>query len=110
MTQASLPVPLRVAAAMLCLLSLASAYENWRAVLVVGSDGIWVRRVFSRLRLRWWEVAGFQAERSGLRRLVVRAVLRDGRRRPLSDHGLDYAEGQRLLEDLAGLLESRRRP
>ena len=105
----SLPVPMRAMAGALCVVSLAAAVDAWGAGLVVGSDGIVVRRTFLRHRLAWADVDRFDAKRSGLSRLSLRVVLRDGSQRPISDHALPAEEGQKLLEDLYEELEAHRR-
>lgn len=108
----SLPLALRVLAGALCLISVAAAVDAWGAAVVVGSEGVLVRRTFVRHRLPWAHVARFAAKPSGLHlvgRLAVKAVLRDGRRRAVSDQALVAAEGRQLLEQLTEALEAHRR-
>lgn len=107
----SLPPALRLAAAVLGVVSLASAVDAWGSGVVVGSEGIRVRRALVRRRLRWEDVDGFAAERRGMRGdyLTVRAVPRQGRAFPVHDYVLPEEAAESLLRDLAAELEAHRR-
>lgn len=106
----SLPVPLRVLAGLLAVVSVAAAVDAFGATIVVGSDGISVRRTLMRRSLTWDEVDGFAAERRGMsgKQLVIRAVPRNGRAFPVTDSALPAAEGQQLLVELGKELELHR--
>ncbi len=105
----SLPVPLRLLSGALCVVSVAAAVDAWGAAVVVGSEGIVIRRVFLRHRLPWSHVDRFDAKPSGLTRLSLKVVQRDGGRRPLGDQPLLAAEGRQLLDHLNHELEAHRR-
>ncbi len=105
----SLPVLLRLVAGGLCVLSVAAALDAWGAGVVVGSEGILIRRVFLRHRLPWSHVDRFDANPSGLTRLSLKVVQRDGRRRRLGDQPLLAAEGRELVDHLNQELEAHRR-
>ncbi len=106
-----MPLPLRIAAAACALVSVATAVDAWGAGIVVGSEGVLVRRALQRRRLAWDDVEGFAGERRGYRgdRIVIRAVRRQGRPMPLSDQPLGEAQAEDLLEELGKELESHRR-
>ncbi len=106
----SLPPPLRVAAGVCAVLSVATAVDTWRAGLIVGSDGILVRRALQRRRLAWNELEGFAGERRGYRgdRIVIRAIRRQGRPMPITDQPLTEAQAEELLQDLGNELDSHR--
>lgn len=105
----SLPPPLRLLAAALCGVSAAAAVDAWGAGVVVGSDGVLIRRVFLRHRLPWSHVERFDARPSGLTRLSLTVVLRDGRRRRISDQALLADEGGHLIDRLGQELDAHRR-
>ncbi|MDP8975978.1 MAG: PH domain-containing protein [Actinomycetota bacterium] len=106
----ALPLPLRIAAGVCALLSVATAIDAWRAEVVVGSEGVLVRRALQRRRLAWSDLEGFTGERRGYRgdRILVRAVRRHGRPTPITDQPLAEAQGEELLQDLGKELESHR--
>lgn len=106
----SLPLPLRVVAAVLGVVSVAAAVDSFNAGIVVGSDGVKVKRTLVRRRVPWSALDGFAGERRGMtgRRIVIRAVPRNGRPFPISDHALDEDEATQLLGELGQELESRR--
>ena len=110
MATGSLPEVYRMGAALFALVSVVAAADAIRAGVVVGSEGVLVRRALLRRRLRWSEIERFEGERRGYagNRIEVRAVLDDGRRRPVSDQALPEAEANQLLEDLSKELEGRR--
>ncbi len=97
-------------AALFALASVAAAVDAARAGIVVGTGGVLVRRALLRRRLPWSDIESFEGERRGYagNRIEVRAVLVDGRRRPVSDHALPEAEANRLLEDLSEEHEAHR--
>ena len=111
LASSSLTLGLRLVAGLFAVVSVASALDAWKAGIVVGSEGIWVRRTMLRHELPWSEIEGFEARPKGLagERLQVQAVLGRGRPRPLSDEPLPLADGRRLLEDLSRELEASRR-
>ncbi|MDQ3573529.1 MAG: hypothetical protein M3404_01175 [Actinomycetota bacterium] len=106
----SLPLPLRVLAGLLCLVCLASCVDAWGAGVVVGSEGVKVRRTLLRRRMAWDDIDGYASERRGLsgRQIVIRAVPRRGRPFQISDQPLPEPEAVKLVEDLSAELESRR--
>lgn len=106
----SLPLPLRIAAGVCALVSVVTAVDAWGAGVVVGSEGVLVRRALQRRRLAWDDLEGFAGERRGYRgdRIVVRAVRRQRRPMPITDQPLAEAQAQELLEDLGKELESHR--
>ena len=106
----SLPLPLRVIAGVCALLSVLTAVDAWRAGVVVGSEGVLVRRALQRRRLAWEDLERFVGERRGYRgdRILVRGVRRQGRPVPISDQPLAEARAQELLDDLGRELESHR--
>ena len=106
----SFPLPLRVLASLMCLLCLASGVDAWGALVVVGSEGVKVRRTLLRRRLAWDDIDGFAAERRGLsgRQIAIRAVRRNGRPVQISDEPLPEREGVQLVEDLSRELEAHR--
>ena len=108
--RSSMPGPLRVLAGVCALVSLVTAVDAWGAGVVVGSDGVLVRRALQRRRLAWDELEGFAGERRGFRgdRILIRAVRRQRRPVPITDQPLAEDQAQDLLEDLAGELESHR--
>ena len=106
----SLPLPLRVTAGVFAVVSVATAVDAWRAEVVVGSEGVLVRRALQRRRLAWEDLEGFSGERRGYRgdRILIRAVRRQGRPVPITDQPLAEAQAQELLDDLGKELESQR--
>ena len=106
----SLPPTLRVIAGVCALLSVLTAVDAWRAGVVVGSEGVLVRRALQRRRLAWEDLERFAGERRGYRgdRILVRGVRRQGRPVPITDQPLAQAQAQELLEDLGRELESHR--
>ncbi|MDQ3570831.1 MAG: hypothetical protein M3396_09490 [Actinomycetota bacterium] len=108
----SFPLPLRVLAGLMCLLCLASGVDAWGAGIVVGSEGVKVRRTLLRRRLAWDDIDGFAVERRGVsgRQMVIRAVLRNGRPLQVSDQPLPEPEAMSLVEDLSTELEAHRPP
>ncbi len=106
----SLPLPLRIAAGVCALVSVATAVDAWGAGVVVGSEGVLVRRALQRRRLAWNDLEGFAGERRGYRgdRIVIRAVRRQGRPMPITDQPLGEAQAEGLLQDLGKELESHR--
>ena len=108
----SFPLPLRVLAGLMCLVCLASSVDAWGAGVVVGSEGVKIRRTLLRRRLAWDDIDGFAAERRGLsgRQIVIRAVPRHGRPVQISDQPLPEPEGVQLVEALSEELESHRSP
>ncbi len=96
----------------MCLLCLASGVDAWGAGIVVGSEGVKVRRTLLRRRLAWDDIDGFAVERRGVsgRQMVIRAVLRNGRPLQVSDQPLPEPEAMSLVEDLSTELEAHRPP
>jgi hypothetical protein len=76
------------------------AIEAWRAEVVVGREGIAVRRAYTRLRLPWANISDFAATARG-RHAGVEVILAGGERRSLLDWGIDP---DRAL-DLVGALK-----
>ena len=110
MARGSLPEVFRAGAALFGVVSVAAAVDATRAGIVVGSEGILVRRVLIRRRLRWSGIERFEGERRGLagNRIEVRAVLAGGGHRPVADYAMPEAEANQLLEDLSEELEGQR--
>ena len=106
----SLPLALRVIAGVCSVLSVLTAVDAWRAGVVVGSEGVLVRRALQRRRLAWEDLERFDGERRGYRgdRILVRGVRSQGRPVPITDQPLAEAQGQELLEALGKELESHR--
>ena len=106
----SMPGPLRVLAGVCAVVSLVTAVDAWGAGVVVGSEGVVVRRALQRRRLAWDELEGFAGERRGSRgdRILIRAVRRQRRPVPITDQPLAEDQAQDLLEDLGRELESHR--
>lgn len=104
------PLALRITAGVCAAVSVVTAVDAWRAGVVVGSDGMLVRRALQRRRLAWEDLDGFTGERRGYRgeRILIRAVRRRGRPMPITDQPLAEAKAQELLEDLSKELESHR--
>lgn len=104
------PLPLRVTAGVCAAVSVITAVDAWRASVVVGSDGVLVRRALQRRRLAWKDLEGFAGERRGYRgeRILIRAVRRQGRPTPITDQPLAEAKALELLQDLGKELESHR--
>lgn len=75
------------------------AIESWRAEIVVGTEGIAVRRAYTRFRLPWADIADFAATPNG-RRVGVVAILSDGARRSLVDWAIEAEAAARLANDL----------
>lgn len=92
------------------MVSVATAVDAWRAEVVVGSEGVLVRRALQRRRLAWEDLEGFSGERRGYRgdRILIRAVRRQGRPVPITDQPLAETQAQELLDDLGKELESQR--
>jgi hypothetical protein len=84
------------------------AIEAWRAEIVVGTEGIAVRRVYTRSRVPWAIIADFAATPSG-RRVGVVAIVSGGERRSLVDWAIDAETGITLVNDLKAEF-ARRRP
>jgi hypothetical protein len=106
----SFPLPLRVAAGVCALVSVATAVDAWRAGVVVGAEGVLVRRALQRRRLAWNDLEGFAGERRGYRgdRILIRAVRRERHPVPITDQPLAEAKAEELLVDLGKELESHR--
>jgi hypothetical protein len=75
------------------------AVEAWRAEIVVGTEGIAVRRAYTRLRLPWADIVDFAATASG-RRVGVVAILAGGERRSLVDWAIEAESAVTLVNDL----------
>ncbi len=106
----SLPLALRIAAGVCAVVSVLTAVDAWRAGIVVGAEGVLVRRALQRRRLAWNDVEGFAAERRGYRgdRILIRAVRPKRRPMPITDQPLAEVQAQELLADLGRELESHR--
>jgi hypothetical protein len=98
----SLPHLVRLGSGLLGLVMLAAAVDAWLARVVVGTDGIRVRAVFSRKRIFWDEVARFYPARSPRPgHLAPRVALRDGTSMRLSDYDLPSRVTDALIRDLS---------
>ena len=106
----SFPLPLRITAGVCALMSVVTAVDAWRAGIVVGSEGVLVRRALQRRRLAWDDLEGFAGERRGYRgdRIFIRAVRRERRPIPIADQPLAEAQADELLVDLAKALDAHR--
>jgi len=91
-------------------MSVVTAVDAWRAGIVVGSDGVLVRRALQRRRLAWDDLEGFAGERRGYRgdRILIRAVRRERRPMPIADQPLAEAQADELLVDLGKELDAHR--
>jgi hypothetical protein len=85
-----------------------AAIEAWRAELVVGTEGIAVRRTFTRFVLPWASISDFAAIARG-RRAGVEVVLTTGETRSLLDWPVDAQRGMALVVELKSEL-TRHRP
>jgi hypothetical protein len=83
------------------------AIEAWRAEIVVGTEGIAVRRAYTRLRLPWANIADFAATANG-RRAVVVAVLASGESRSLVDWAFETERAVTVVALLKAELARRR--
>jgi len=106
----SFPLALRITAGVCALMSVVTAVDAWRAGIVVGSEGVLVRRALQRRRLAWDDLEGFAGERRGYRgdRIFIRAVRRERRPIPIADQPLAEAQADELLVDLAKALDAHR--
>jgi len=106
----SFPLALRIAAGVCALMSVVTAVDAWRAGIVVGSEGVLVRRALQRRRLAWDDLEGFAGERRGYRgdRILIRAVRRERRPMPIADQPLAEAQAEELLVDLGKELDAHR--
>ena len=106
----SFPPPLRITAGVCALMSVVTAVDAWRAGIVVGSEGVLVRRALQRRRLAWDDLEGFAGERRGYRgdRILIRAVRRERRPMPIADQPLAEAQADELLVDLGKELDAHR--
>jgi hypothetical protein len=83
------------------------AVEAWRAEVVVGTDGIAVRRTYARLRLPWAAIVDFAATARG-RRAGIEVILKDGGSRSLLDWAIDAPKALSLIAELKSELERHR--
>jgi hypothetical protein len=83
------------------------AIEAWRAEVVVGTEGIAVRRTYTRLRLPWEAVADFAATARG-RRAGVEVILAGGGSRSLLDWSIETDKAVALVAELKGEHEHHR--
>jgi hypothetical protein len=83
------------------------AIEAWRAEVVVGTEGLVVRRAYTRLRLPWANIADFAATVRG-RRAGVEVILSGGESRSLLDWGVDADRALSLVGELKAELDRRR--
>ncbi len=106
----SFPLALRITAGVCALMSVVTAVDAWRAGIVVGSEGVLVRRALQRRRLAWDDLEGFAGERRGYRgdRILIRAVRRERRPMPIADQPLAEAQADELLVDLGKELDAHR--
>jgi hypothetical protein len=81
------------------LLFAVGAVESWRAEIVVGTEGIAIRRTFTRVKMPWPVIADFVATARG-RRAAIEAVMASGETRPLHDWTLDADRGLTLIMEL----------
>ncbi len=101
----SLPAPARYLAGLLAMACAAAAVEAWRAVVIVGTDGIRARGVFRRQEFRWGDMAGFfvaPSPRKG--RLTPRIALHEDRSVRLGDYDLPEAAARKVVEALVAEL------
>jgi hypothetical protein len=89
----------RGAVAGVILLFVVGMVEAWQAEIVVGSEGIAIRRTFSRLRLPWSMIRDFPAVPRG-RRAVIEVVLATGEHRPIVDWALGPDRALSLAAEL----------
>jgi hypothetical protein len=83
------------------------AIEAWRAEVVVGTEGIAVRRAYTRLRLPWANIADFAATARG-GHAGVEVILSSGERRSLVDWGVEPDRALSLVGELTVELDRRR--
>ena len=84
------------------------ALEAWRAEIIVGTDGIAVKRTYARLRVPWANITDFAATTNG-RRCGVAVVLAGGESRSLVDWAIEAERAASLVNELKAEL-GRRRP
>jgi hypothetical protein len=80
------------------------AVEAWRAEVVAGTEGIAVRRTYTRLRLPWAAIADFAATSRG-GRAGVEVILADGGSRSLLDWAIDVHKAFDLVSELKAELD-----
>ncbi len=90
------------------LLFAGGAVDAWRAQVVAGTEGIAVRRTYSRLRLPWEGIADFAATTRG-GRAGVDVVLAGGGSRSLVDWAIDRDRALELVVKLKAELDRHRR-
>jgi len=83
------------------------AVEAWRAEVVVGTEGIAVRRAYTRLRLPWANIADFAATARG-GHAGVEVILSGGDSRSLVDWGVEADRALSLVGELKAELDRRR--
>jgi hypothetical protein len=83
------------------------AIEAWRAEVVVGTEGIAVRRAYTRLRVPWANIADFAATARG-GHAGVEVILSGGESRSLLDWGVDADRALSLVAELKAELDHRR--
>jgi hypothetical protein len=89
------------------LLFLVGAVEAWRAEVIVGTEGVAVRRTFTRVKWPWPVIADFVPTLRG-RRAAVEVVLTNGETRPILDWTLDADRGLALVLELQTELKRHR--
>jgi hypothetical protein len=94
----------RSALVAIALLFAAGAVDAWRAEVVVGTEGIAVRRTYSRMRLPWAAIADFAATPRGGRG-GVEVRLAGGGSRSLLDWPIDSSKALDLVVELKGELD-----
>jgi hypothetical protein len=83
------------------------AIQAWMSEIVVGTEGIAVRRAYTRLRLPWEAIADFAATANGRRAGVV-AILHGGERRSLVDWAVEPERAATLVNELKAEFARRR--
>jgi Bacterial PH domain len=83
------------------------AIEAWRAEVVVGTEGIAVRRAYTRMRLPWANIADFAATARG-RHAGVEVILAGGENRSLLDWGVEADRARDLVGELKAEFDRRR--
>jgi hypothetical protein len=86
------------------LLFAVGAVEAWRAEVVAGTEGIAVRRTYTRLRLPWVGIADFAVTARG-GRAGVEVMLADGGSRSLLDWAIDVHRAFDLVVELKAELD-----
>lgn len=83
------------------------AVEAWRAEIVVGTEGIAVRRTFIRARWTWPVIVDFVPTLRG-RRAAIEVLLTSGDSRPILDWTLDADRAAALVLELKTELDRHR--